>query len=308
MLSINGISFVALMKLLFGSVLFASALVFDSTNNTDTFLESNESILNYSIVNESTTGNSFNQEIEAINLSPDSIEFIDVETLTSINMTLSETGIEAEKNETPGFSANETIVENISTNTTYFQPLELEVNLSNISIPLAGIFDEEKLEFDRSFMDKYLKIHGNFSNLEFRKIISENRGVRSLSGMIKERQIRNQLNTDAAVPEIKDEFVLKTGAKNENLKGYEIGGRKFAIHALSCSHRDKSCIFRINGVPTKSLKAGIETSNSEENSFQIDDNQYIKIQSVEIDQCDNKRFCNLAYEGYDVLHISIEGK
>ena len=150
----------------------------------------------------------------------------------------------------------------------------------NINFPLnlAKVFNEDNLDFDREIRAHYLDEHKNFSDLNFKKI------------------------TD------RDESIFMVGAKNDNIKGFNVNKKNFALHLMYCDSYNRYCIFKINGIPTKRLFSFKEFEDTKTNSFDLDESYKMKINFVEFDFCDNRRFCHLGYEGYHVVNISIERK
>ena len=152
------------------------------------------------------------------------------------------------------------------------------INLTNVTNILAKVFNEDNLGFDREFKLQYLNEYKNFSYLNFKKVVG------------------------------REGFIFSVGAKNDNIKGFNINNKNFAIDLLTCSSYERYCAFRINGVPTKKLFSIKDFGNIRKKSFDLDENYTLKINSIEFDFCDNKRFCHLGYEGYHLVNVSIERK
>ena len=90
---------------------------------------------------------------------------------------------------------------------------------------------------------------------------------------------------------------LKSRNVVDDLRGYEIGGKRYAIHLLACFPSDFSCAFRINGIPTRKLREG--------DSFALNDGYILKINKITIDECDGRRFCDIVYDSYDTVDIEV---
>lgn len=101
------------------------------------------------------------------------------------------------------------------------------------------------------------------------------------------------------------EAVLAVGNQEDNIKGFEIEGKRYAIHLMACDYNLQRCSFRVNGVSTGGKHADRFDQNEAVATFDLDDSYRIKINSITFDYCDNKRFCNLHYEAYDVVNVSV---
>jgi len=152
-----------------------------------------------------------------------------------------------------------------------------EINTSKIR-NLTKLFNEDSLDFDREYRIKYLNERNNFSNLNFKNVVD------------------------------RDVTAFTVGARNDNVKGFNVNNKNFAIDLIDCDSWERYCAFRINGVPTKKLFSFSEFGGNRKNSFDLDGNYILKINSIEFDFCDNRRFCHLGYEGYHVVDVSIEKK
>ena len=147
----------------------------------------------------------------------------------------------------------------------------------NNATTLAKVYDEDNLDFDRDYKIKYLDLRNNFSDLNFKKVVD------------------------------KEDVTLTVGAKNDNIKGFYVNNKSFAIDLLGCNSYSRYCTFRINGVPTKQMYSPKDFSNKKI-SFDLDGQHVMKIENIVFDFCDNRRFCHLGYEGYHVVDVSVERK
>lgn len=128
--------------------------------------------------------------------------------------------------------------------------------------------------YDVSYANQYLNMMKNFSDIDFEDLgTSETRSS-----------------------------TLKTRNIIDDVRGYEDNNNKYAIHLLGCKNSKRSCSFRVNGVPTGHLFDSQEKGDTE---FQIDQNHKIRIDSITIDFCDGAQYCDLYYDAYDVVNLSI---
>lgn len=93
-------------------------------------------------------------------------------------------------------------------------------------------------------------------------------------------------------------FVMKVGIINDNIKKIRINNEKnYEIQLLYC---DASyCAFKVNGIAVPQMRKDSE--------FQLDSEYKIKITNIVFDFCDNRAFCHLGYESYDIVDILIDG-
>ena len=179
-------------------------------------------------------------------------------------------------NETDLTNENEQIL-NETTNLTSLIVENLSLGiLIQEKIGLAKLFNQDSMQFDKEYAEKYLSLFQNFSNIEYKGVVK-----------------------DTAT-------IMTVGAKQDNIKGFDVKGDKFSVHLIYCDRNSKSCAFRINGVPTGKLH--IKNTQDKQNEFQLNKDYVLKINSIKFDYCDNRRFCNVAYEAYDVVDMEIERK
>ena len=148
---------------------------------------------------------------------------------------------------------------------------------TNINRKLAKIHNEELLDFDKQYKENYLKERNNFSDLPFKNVT------------------------------LKENARFLVGNRNDNIKGFEVNNNKFAIDLLGCNSYSKYCTFRVNGMPTKHLYS-LKDFPDRKTSFDLDGQYVIKIENIDFDYCDNRRFCSFAYEAYHVVDVSIKRK
>ena len=106
------------------------------------------------------------------------------------------------------------------------------------------------------------------------------------------------------MPEISRD--LRIGNFDHELNGLILDTKKYVIDLAACDERTKGCILKINGVDTYKIYA--DNTNKEQNTFDINDDYVIKINSIIFDFCDNKRFCDTYFEAYDLVNVSIQRK
>ncbi len=148
----------------------------------------------------------------------------------------------------------------------------------NMSHKLAKIQNEDLLDFDRQYKENYLKQRNNFSNLDFKKIIG------------------------------KEDLILKIGAKNDKVRGLELNQSRFVVDLILCNPHERYCAFRVNGVPTKKLFSVKDVGVSKPTTMNLDGIHLLKINSINFNFCDNRRFCHLGAEGYHIVNASVERK
>jgi len=163
-------------------------------------------------------------------------------------------------------------------NTTQLTNISEKLTATSFNTHLSKVFNEDALDFDRNLRAQYLNGHNDFLNLSFKNVSS------------------------------KEDAVLNVGARNDEIRGYDINNKKYATHLLYCDSYQRYCIFKINGVPSQRLFSFKDVGDTKRNSFDLDENYKLKINSVEFDFCDNRRFCHLGFEGYHVVSITIERK
>lgn len=104
------------------------------------------------------------------------------------------------------------------------------------------------------------------------------------------------------VQEDKHPVRLMIGNRQDDLKGLLVNDKRFVVQLMACDWMDHVCGFRINGVPTGAMKAN-EGAASE---FLLDQDYKLVLRDAQFDFCDNRRFCNLHFEAYDIVDVEIE--
>ncbi len=176
-----------------------------------------------------------------------------------------------ELNESLTPAQNVTPAENQTTNTT-LETLDSGINETpNLAKIVHGI------STDTPYIQNYLEIYKNFSEIEYKKV---------------------RVNS-------KTEARLIVGAKEENVQGFELNKTRYVIHLILCNHNTKECAFRINGVPTGGLAAKDNAEAAAPQSFDFDENTTLQINSIQLDYCDGRRFCNVHHEAYDIVNVTV---
>ncbi len=285
----RGQGFIPVLIAILGSLVFASAVVLNSTNNFSNGILLNNTLLDTSADANSTLINETanltipieniplpNQSVianETVNLTTPIGNIFPINKSDNLSLSITITNQSVNLSEDMFNLSNITIL-NYSTIVTE----NLSVNLSNNATRLAKVFDEDNLEFDKESRSLYLQRRNNFSDISFSNIT---------------------LDTN---------YILKVGAKNDKLRAIKISDNNFVIDLLYCKLQGRYCAFRINGVPVVRLHSFKEFGNNKQNSFEIDGNYVLKVNSIKFNHCDNKRFCHLGYEGYNIVNISVEMK
>lgn len=145
-----------------------------------------------------------------------------------------------------------------------------------IRYPLALVYNQDNLTYDKEYTKHYLNLRNNFSDLKFQRLSA---------------------NTN---------FTLSMGNKVDDLRSFRINQSNFVVHLVYCDEFAKFCKFRINGVPTTKMYVPELVGEGKSNSFVFDKDYIIKINNARFNQCDNHRFCHLGYEGYDSVDLSVE--
>ncbi len=94
----------------------------------------------------------------------------------------------------------------------------------------------------------------------------------------------------------------------EEVKGYIIDGRKYAIHLILCDEEFRGCYFRINGVPTGRLISQDDSRSEGERSFVLDNNYTMDIKSIRFNDCGTRRFCDVYWNEENIVELSITNK
>jgi hypothetical protein len=148
-------------------------------------------------------------------------------------------------------------------------------DIVNETTQLATVINGRSI--DTPYIQNYLRTYKNFSNIKYEKI---------------------PFNSTTKLR-------LTVGAKEDNIKGFEIGSKRYAIHLIFCDHITKTCAFRINGVATGALAAINNLKANITSKFDLDENYALQIENIQFYYCDNRRFCNVHYEAYDIVNISV---
>lgn len=126
------------------------------------------------------------------------------------------------------------------------------------------------------YIQNYLQTYNNFADIPYEKVLPNSAVQARFTG----------------------------GNQEDNIKGFEIANKRYAIHLIACDYNYQQCFFRINGVPTGALHASAQAQTT----FDLDDTYQIRVDGMQFDYCDNRRFCNLHYEAYDIVNVSVMPK
>jgi len=147
-----------------------------------------------------------------------------------------------------------------------------ELNISNKTIEklkLATVINGKNI-FNDPYARVYLNRYNNFSGIDFKKLGERKKSV-----------------------------LLKAGNVETNVEGFVLNSKRYAIHLVSCNREEGTCNFRINGAIARSLSPnGIDT-------FNLNENHSIKINSIKIDYCDGRRVCDYYYQAYDLVEMEV---
>ncbi|NQU79350.1 hypothetical protein HQ545_06305 [Candidatus Woesearchaeota archaeon] len=87
---------------------------------------------------------------------------------------------------------------------------------------------------------------------------------------------------------------------SENTKSHEVDENSYTLQLIICNKEHNGCSININGNPTGNIAVS--------ETYDLDENHYIKIDSIVFGYCDESRFCNRYYDAYDILTFSIYSK
>ncbi|MBS3102154.1 hypothetical protein J4458_01760 [Candidatus Woesearchaeota archaeon] len=145
------------------------------------------------------------------------------------------------------------------------------LNILIVNSQLAKVYNEENLDFDRAYRDNYLQERNYFSDLNY-EIVTGGYSQTSKVG----------------------------GPYYNDYKAINLNNqKKYVFDLLSCNSYEKYCVFRINGVPTGKIEKGA--------TFRLDEQYSMKIEDIVFDFCDNRAFCHLGYEAYNIVDFIIDG-
>ena len=145
------------------------------------------------------------------------------------------------------------------------------LNIFVVNAQLAKVYDEENLDFDRDYRDNYLQERNYFSDLNY-EIVT---GGHSLTAKV-------------------------GGPYYNDYKAINLNNpKKYVFDLLGCNSYSKYCTFRVNGVPTGKMEDG--------GAFKLDEEYTMKIENIEFDFCDNRAFCHIGFEAYNIIDFVIDG-
>ena len=253
------------------------------------FIQGNQSSQNISSVSLNQTNDTLTDEVELVNessnltknesdISLNQTNNTIIEGISPLNESLNQTN-DTPFNETQSLNQSFNLTTNLSLNISE-QNLSLLIlenqTLQNISLvnetagpELATIINGKSI--DTPYIRSYIILYNNFSKVEFEKV--EN---------ILEKPV-----------------IMKFGNYNKKFQGTTIDNKNYVIHLVGCDREQKTCNFRVNGILAKELSPyGTDT-------FDLDDNYKIKINSIEFSYCDNRRFCDYDFQAYDRVEVEV---
>jgi len=146
-------------------------------------------------------------------------------------------------------------------------------NILSKNPKLATIVNNQSI--DTEYIRDYLKVYNSFSDILYQNIIAGNSA----------------------------KVTLTVGNKENNIRGFEINGKRYVVHLIACDINYGQCMFRINGIPTGGIKV-----HNQEAGFDLDNTYRVETDSVTFDYCGTKRFCNLHFEAYDIVNVTVMPK
>src|SRR3989338_7622541 len=152
------------------------------------------------------------------------------------------------------------------------------LNIFVASAQLAKVYDEENLDFDREYRDNYLQERNHFADLNYAIVTGGHKLTAKVGGPYYNEYKAINLNNQ----------------------------KKYVFDLIGCDSYERYCTFRINGVPTKKMHSPKDFPDKQ-TSFRLDEQYSIKIENIVFDFCDNKAFCNLGYEAYNIVDFIIDG-
>lgn len=227
----------------------------------------NETLQNGTIT-ETTYQNVTNESQNVINISNDQNIALSNESETNVT----------QQEPQPEQTANNSILQQNTTEllnqTVNEQPL-VDSQMENETPQLAQKINS--ISIDTQYIREYLDLYKNFSDVPYKKLKAN--------------------STDNAI--------LAVGAKEDNIRGIELSNKRYAVHLILCNHNTRECAFRINGVATGPLATAEDDQAKAPSKFDLDENATLQINSIQMDYCDGRRFCNVYYEAYDIVNLTV---
>ncbi len=139
---------------------------------------------------------------------------------------------------------------------------------------LATIVGGKSID-DDSYTREYLRLRGFFGNLPLETVDKDNGAV------------------------------FNAGNVPEDIKGFVINDKIYAIHLILCTEEHNSCYFRVNGVPTGQITTKDSDVNDAAKSFTLEEEYRLEVNSIQFNYCGTYRFCDMRHEAHDVVNVSI---
>lgn len=271
-------------------IAFAGAITassFNDTSSNSTFLNGTSdnssasgllNITNASVINATGNETSTNQTLLPDNHTQNLTDTINQSNTSSINQNQTNTtGLPSLPEMLPESS---TPLQNVTPlpNQTSEQAVNVLANLSGRGNQTPRLASKvNNISIDTPYITDYLKLYKNFSDIQY------------------ERVPKNST--------VKTKVVV--GAKEDTVRGFEMGYDRYAIHLILCNHNTKTCAFRINGIATGALAAVNDENVGAPSKFALDENSTLEITGIQLDYCDGRRFCNVYYEAYDIVNMTV---
>lgn len=157
-----------------------------------------------------------------------------------------------------------TTTQKVSTNTT---------NTTNQTEPTLATIVNGKNIFDDPYIHTYFSRYNNLSDVDFKTLAERGSSA-----------------------------ILKIGNVKNNIEGFILGNKKYAIHLVGCKIREKTCNLRINGAVFKDL------SPDGTNTVDLDEDYSMRVKTVKIDYCDNRPVCDYLFQSYDLVEVEVVKK
>lgn len=112
--------------------------------------------------------------------------------------------------------------------------------------------------------------------------------------------------SDLTFSEVSDtqEIVLTTKTRNTHVRGIQTASEGYyALDLIACNKYDSYCVVRVNGVPQR---IDVRDGRLVPNRVALDETTSLVVKQTRMEHCDAHRFCNLAYESYDMIVFEVE--
>lgn len=98
-----------------------------------------------------------------------------------------------------------------------------------------------------------------------------------------------------------DRLVTGNGPSSEHIKTYTLGSRSYTLELVLCDEGQQRCVFNLYGeYPYKNIAINEQ--------FNLGQDYYLILNSIVFDFCDDRRFCDIYNDVYDIANFSIFGR